>query len=406
LTRSCGPKPGDQNAWEKIVEEHLLRIAERLQGVQFYHADALDLIKRYDELDTLQYLDPPYPPETRTARDVYIHEMSFEDHERLLETILSARGMVAISSYHNPLYDRLLASWKPYEFLMPNHSGQGKTKQERLEVLWLNPLMSERLRVEQEEHANRKGRLPMSSNRPNLSSGSGVIIMPRKSKNPQAGSEATGNGRAESVIDALDLQPAADPKPPTADLLSAARRAHNYKREGRGLSRQLDVQLLGTPPPGIYFMCWPNPDDEEPVTILRVKSDSDRKELFLVSDEIARLPYVVDKVREGFLALCITSIGRLFCWARTTPDPADRLAYRTFDALQRAGEMARKKWILLNWDLGVLSVEEPRQPIEQEPAWPTGQSLREIYNLAIKDSLVTNPEHAVIRKLDTIRKEI
>jgi site-specific DNA-adenine methylase len=61
-------------------------VVERLQGVQFCHPEALEL--------TLFYLDPPYLHATRTAQDVYAHEMSDEDHERLLETITSLEGIV------------------------------------------------------------------------------------------------------------------------------------------------------------------------------------------------------------------------------------------------------------------------------------------------------------------------
>jgi DNA adenine methylase len=137
-TRPCGPKPGDQNSWEVMLERDLPIVAQRLQGVQFYYAEALSLIEKYDSPDVLMYLDPPYPKKTRTAPDIYAYEMTDEDHRELLETILKVKGTVAISGYHNPLYDRLLAFWQRREFEMPNHSGQGKTKQRRLETLWIN----------------------------------------------------------------------------------------------------------------------------------------------------------------------------------------------------------------------------------------------------------------------------
>jgi DNA adenine methylase len=138
-TRPCGPKPGDENAWEMLVEEHLHRIADRLQGVQFYHTEALDLIKRFDGPDTLFYLDPPYLPETRTALRTYAHEMSKADHERLLDTIVTIQGIVVLSGYPSKLYDDALRGWERFEFEMPNHSGQTKVKTRRVEVVWVNP---------------------------------------------------------------------------------------------------------------------------------------------------------------------------------------------------------------------------------------------------------------------------
>jgi DNA adenine methylase len=136
-TRPCGPQPGDKNAWETILEM-MPRIAERLQGVKLHHMDAAQVIRRYNSPNTLFYLDPPYPHETRTAPDMYTHEMTAKDHEELLDLILKLRGTVFISGYHCPLYDNRLASWQFREFDMPNHSGQGEKKEPRTEVLWSN----------------------------------------------------------------------------------------------------------------------------------------------------------------------------------------------------------------------------------------------------------------------------
>jgi DNA adenine methylase len=126
------------NAWETIKLE-LPRHAERLQGVELLCQYAFDMIGQYDSPQTLFYLDPPYLPETRTARRVYADEMNQEDHERLLDIVLGCQGMVILSGYASLLYDGRLASWERLEFERPNHSGQGKTKQSRTEVLWLNP---------------------------------------------------------------------------------------------------------------------------------------------------------------------------------------------------------------------------------------------------------------------------
>jgi DNA adenine methylase len=137
-SRLRGGQPGDVNAWETILRE-LPRIADRLRNVVFFCADALEVIDRYDSPGTLFYLDPPYPHGTRTARDVYDYEMSDRDHRRLLEVIQAASGMVMLSGYPGSLYDEALADWRRHEFLMPNHAGQGRTKERRIEVLWLNP---------------------------------------------------------------------------------------------------------------------------------------------------------------------------------------------------------------------------------------------------------------------------
>jgi DNA adenine methylase len=142
--RLRGGQPGDKNAWETILDK-LPRIATRLEGVEIHHGVALELIRLHDGAETLYYLDPPYLPESRTARKAYAHEMSSEDHSALLECITRVRGMVILSGYPSALYDHALASWERHEVEMANHSGQTKTKERRTEVLWLNPACERRV---------------------------------------------------------------------------------------------------------------------------------------------------------------------------------------------------------------------------------------------------------------------
>jgi hypothetical protein len=60
------------------------------------------------------------------------------------------------------------------------------------------------------------------------------------------------------------------------------------------------------------------------------------------------------------------------------------LSFRVYDALARAGEEARKCWISISWDNGVLTLNYQRQSIEEEPRWPSGQNLDEIFEIAIR----------------------
>jgi hypothetical protein len=64
---------------------------------------------------------------------------SWQYRYHVLAECTHCRGMVAISGYANPLYDAALASWRRVPVPMPNHSGHGRTKQRRVEILWLNP---------------------------------------------------------------------------------------------------------------------------------------------------------------------------------------------------------------------------------------------------------------------------
>src|SRR5690348_2227431 len=69
-----------------MLMEGLPAIHARLRRVAMESGDALDLIPREDGPGTLFYCDPPYLPSTRQARDVYAHEMSENEHRRLLDS--------------------------------------------------------------------------------------------------------------------------------------------------------------------------------------------------------------------------------------------------------------------------------------------------------------------------------
>jgi DNA adenine methylase len=56
--------------------EALPEIAERLLRVQIENRPALDVIRLYDEADTLFYCDPPYVHDTRGDDKAYGHEMT------------------------------------------------------------------------------------------------------------------------------------------------------------------------------------------------------------------------------------------------------------------------------------------------------------------------------------------
>jgi len=115
---------------------HLRGIVERLKNVQIECGEALRVIERYDKPETLYYLDPPYPAETRSKRwrrRAYQYEMTTEDHGRLAGVLHDIEGMAIISSYRSKLYDDLYAHWSR---TCTETQTDGKTK--RVECIWLN----------------------------------------------------------------------------------------------------------------------------------------------------------------------------------------------------------------------------------------------------------------------------
>ena len=137
--RIRGGKPGDVNAWKTMLKE-LPSIADRIKETTILNRSVFDVFKVWDEEDTLWYIDPPYLPNTReeNSTNIYEHEMSVDDHIQLLNIIKNARGKVIISGYSSPLYNRNLKGWKIKKKNVANNSGQGKTKEKRTEVIWMN----------------------------------------------------------------------------------------------------------------------------------------------------------------------------------------------------------------------------------------------------------------------------
>lgn len=127
--------------------DSLAAVAERLAGVIVEHKDAMAVMQQHDGDDVLHYVDPPYVWETRSPKmhrkGCYAHEMTAEQHEALLRGLRSLSGMVVLSGYPHATYDAILGDWMRVE-----RKALADGAKERTEVLWINPLCSERLNAE------------------------------------------------------------------------------------------------------------------------------------------------------------------------------------------------------------------------------------------------------------------
>ena len=147
----CAINPGGHGAYAAIIihtdtgeiEEYNLsnwyhlpewieEIAERLRNIQIEHKPALDLIREFDSPDSFFYLDPPYLLNTRSAKQ-YQHEMTEEDHIKLLETIVHCSAQIMISGYDTPLYNDYLHTWDTLR--IPNQTTSGVIREE---IVWMN----------------------------------------------------------------------------------------------------------------------------------------------------------------------------------------------------------------------------------------------------------------------------
>lgn len=103
--------PDNAKLWGKLPET-IIQVAQRLKNAQIENRPAIDLIKSFDGPEVLVYLDPPYMKDTRTLHgDQYHFEMSDQEHEELLKTIIIFTGKVIISGYDHEMYNDYLKGW-------------------------------------------------------------------------------------------------------------------------------------------------------------------------------------------------------------------------------------------------------------------------------------------------------
>ncbi len=127
------------SAWLNCIEG-LPVVHTRLKRVLILNRDALDVIRKEDGPRTLLYIDPPYLHETRATTGEYEHEMTAEDHAKLLSVLTTIKGRFLLSGYHSGMYDRQAAEcgWRVHEKAINNHAAGGKTKRVMVEVVWCN----------------------------------------------------------------------------------------------------------------------------------------------------------------------------------------------------------------------------------------------------------------------------
>lgn len=74
--------------------------------------------------ETLIYLDPPYPMNSRrSTAAIYNYEMTDDQHRELLGLLKDCKAMVAISSYENALYNEMLPGWYKTKFKAATRGG-------------------------------------------------------------------------------------------------------------------------------------------------------------------------------------------------------------------------------------------------------------------------------------------
>jgi DNA adenine methylase len=125
---------GVVSRWLGSIED-LPEIALRLLRVQIENRPAVEVVKLYDDPDTLFYCDPPYVHSTRGDSKAYGFEMTDKGHRDLAKALRGAKGKVAVSGYRCDLMDTLYEGWQCIEAPPKQcHS----VKKMRQEAVWTN----------------------------------------------------------------------------------------------------------------------------------------------------------------------------------------------------------------------------------------------------------------------------
>lgn len=119
--------------------DKIYSVAWRFKNVTIERDDAIAVCKRFDSLDTLHYLDPPYAHSSseRTVTTGYASEFNELQHRDFIDRARKLKGYVIISGYKSALYTDLLGDWERKESIELDDMLNEKT-----ECLWLSPSVS------------------------------------------------------------------------------------------------------------------------------------------------------------------------------------------------------------------------------------------------------------------------
>lgn len=106
-----GPRVAEQ--WKQLPEI-VFSVCERMKDAQIENIDAFTLIERYNNPETLLYIDPPYLQSLR-KRNLYKHEMKDSRHIELLELLKASKSKICLSAYDSELYNDMLEGWYSLE---------------------------------------------------------------------------------------------------------------------------------------------------------------------------------------------------------------------------------------------------------------------------------------------------
>jgi DNA adenine methylase len=130
---------GQAKRWQNISET-IKQVAHRFRGVQLFSERWEWVLNTFDSPTTLFTIDPPYLPSTlSSAAKLYRHELTEDDHVRLLLRIQRLKGKWLLFGYDSRLYRSMLKPIEPmrchtYAFI----GMSARKKSPRVECVWRN----------------------------------------------------------------------------------------------------------------------------------------------------------------------------------------------------------------------------------------------------------------------------
>jgi DNA adenine methylase len=118
--------------------DRLPELHQRLSNLIVLNTDGIELIKKYDRENVLQFLDPPYMQSTRTSYR-YNCDLDYDGHIRFLDVILNVKkAKLLICGYDCELYDVLIKNnFKKQQFIVNTVDGN-RTPKTKTETIWYN----------------------------------------------------------------------------------------------------------------------------------------------------------------------------------------------------------------------------------------------------------------------------
>lgn len=129
--------------WLGKIERDIPTTVERLRTVQIDNLSFEEIIPKYDNPETLFYLDPPYIHNTRKMNYTYEFEMEDDLHKKLVKILLKIKGKAILSGYENEIYKTLEENgWKKisignYDKKSMKHDSETQRAEE---FVWVNYL--------------------------------------------------------------------------------------------------------------------------------------------------------------------------------------------------------------------------------------------------------------------------